>query len=410
MNEVKKCSLSGFAFTMDIEAYNELNNYITTLKKRYKDQSEGGEIVADIEARIAELILSTQHTDRVVELPLIKNIIAQMGSADEIADAEQSEPTHTSSERNPRRLYRDTENSKLGGVCAGIGKYFEIDPVWVRVVIFLPLLLSCFAWIPFLSWFAPMMGNLFGVFIICYLVMWFAIPVARTARQKLEMNGERITADSISRQTMSKDPDSTAKAVVADTVSTFGKVVLILLKLLAGLIVFGLVMVVMGLIIGLFAIVIGSHEIIPVDIALAVPVLGIFVAMIPSVMLIYALMCLIASRKPNGKAILVMFLLWILTTIGLGTTAICNHYEIFTAADAISDKLEQIDETLDKAEDILDSDGALQISTDGSLNEAVKALQSMEGIKITVDESAGDQTKMLIEAQGKKLFEIEVKE
>ena len=97
MNEVKKCSLSGFAFTMDIEAYNELNNYITTLKKRYKDQSEGGEIVADIEARIAELILSTQHTDRVVELPLIKNIIAQMGSADEIADAEQSEPTHTSS-------------------------------------------------------------------------------------------------------------------------------------------------------------------------------------------------------------------------------------------------------------------------------------------------------------------------
>ncbi|MBQ7297359.1 MAG: hypothetical protein IJW80_03525, partial [Alistipes sp.] len=60
MNEVKKCSLSGIAFTMDIEAYNELHTYLETLKKNYKDSADGAEIVADIEARIAELILSTQ--------------------------------------------------------------------------------------------------------------------------------------------------------------------------------------------------------------------------------------------------------------------------------------------------------------------------------------------------------------
>ena len=46
MNEVKKCSLSGIAFTMDIEAYKELSLYLETLEKRYKDQPEGAEIVA----------------------------------------------------------------------------------------------------------------------------------------------------------------------------------------------------------------------------------------------------------------------------------------------------------------------------------------------------------------------------
>ena len=424
MNEVKKCSLSGIAFTMDIEAYKELSLYLETLEKRYKDQPEGAEIVADIEARIAELILSTQHTERVVELPLIKNIIAQMGSADEIADAEQPEPKHTSAERNPRRLYRDTENAKLGGVCAGLGKYFEIDPVWVRVIPFLPLLLNIFSWVPFLGWVNPLMANLFGVFVICYIVMWFAIPVARTPRQKLEMNGERVTADSISKEA-AKDPDINAKTVVADTVSTAGKLVLILLKLFAGLIVFALVMGVVALIIGLFAIIIGAHEFVPTDIALGVPILGIFVAMVPLVMLIYALMCLIASRKPNGKAILIMFIIWMLTIIGCGTTAIYDQ-TIIKAADHIESsveevmatevevngekqRVEELVEQLDE-KDLLDGDGTLHVTSIEPLEDALKALQTMEGVKITIDETENEPQRITIEAQGKKLFELEVKE
>ena len=60
--------------------------------------------------------------------------------------------------------------------------------------IFLPILLTVFQWIPFMRWTGPMMGNLFGIFVICYIIMWFAVPAPRTARQKLEMNGEKITA------------------------------------------------------------------------------------------------------------------------------------------------------------------------------------------------------------------------
>ena len=50
MKEVKKCSISGVAFTMDADAYQELENYLDSLKKTYKDTPDGAEIVADISA------------------------------------------------------------------------------------------------------------------------------------------------------------------------------------------------------------------------------------------------------------------------------------------------------------------------------------------------------------------------
>ena len=201
MKEVKKCSISGVAFTMDIDAYETLGAYLESLKKSYKETPDGTEIVADIEARIAELILTEQDNTRVVEMPLIQHIIAQMGSAEDISDESSDRDLQYETPRIPRRLYRDTENAKLGGVCAGIGKYFDIDPVWVRLTLFLPMLLTCFGGIPFLFWFGPVFGNLFGIFLICYFIMWFAVPAARTARQRLEMNGEKITAQSIGEAT-----------------------------------------------------------------------------------------------------------------------------------------------------------------------------------------------------------------
>lgn len=333
MNEVKKCSISGVAFTLDTDAYEALATYLESLKKAYKDSADGSEIVADIEARIAELILSAQDNNRVVEKPLVMNIIEQLGTAEDIAPDADADLQHDTP-RIPRRLYRDTENAKLGGVCAGIGKYFDIDPVWVRLVMFLPLLLTCFGWLPFLYWTGPMMGNLFGIFLICYFIMWFAVPAARTARQKLEMNGERITAQSVAEVTAAAsadtDPDSRAKPIVAEAVSVFGKVVLILMKIFAGLLVFGLIMAACALIIGLFAILVGGHEIMQLGSlggsSLWLPVLGILIALIPAILLIYVLMCLIASRKPGGKTVLVIFLLWLASFIACCSVAIHENF------------------------------------------------------------------------------------
>jgi phage shock protein C len=59
---------------------------------------------------------------------------------------------------NPRRLYRDTENGMLAGVCAGIGDYFGISVKALRWLVFL----SCFFLLP-------------AVF-ICYVVAAFLLP------------------------------------------------------------------------------------------------------------------------------------------------------------------------------------------------------------------------------------------
>ena len=412
MKEVKKCSISGVAFTMDADAYEALETYLESLKTTYKDTADGAEIVADIEARIAELILSAQDNTRIVEKPLILNIIRQMGSAEDISRESVDRDLHCDTPRIPRRLYRDTENAKLGGVCAGIGKYFDIDPVWVRLGLFLPLLFTCFGWIPFLHWFSPMFGNLFGIFLICYFIMWFAVPAARSARQKLEMNGEKITAQSIGEVTAATatacaEPDAKAKPIVAEVVSVFGKVVLILLKIIAGFIVFGLIMAACALIIGLFALIIGGASIsipfFPLGMTLWVPALGILIVLILVILLIYVLMCLIASRKPGGKTILVIFLLWLAGIIACTCIAIRENVgdRIRTRHSVIERMLNSeiiIDNDTTTVERLLEEYDSQNVIEDG--RKTLHISVPNQSIDITIDrEKAGLEVK----ANGKRV-------
>ncbi|WP_280769505.1 PspC domain-containing protein [Salipaludibacillus daqingensis] len=55
------------------------------------------------------------------------------------------------------RLYRTIGDRKLAGVCGGIGKYFNIDPTVVRIVMLLLL-------IPFN--FAMVLAYIIGIFVI----------------------------------------------------------------------------------------------------------------------------------------------------------------------------------------------------------------------------------------------------
>ena len=411
MKEVKKCSISGVAFTMDTDAYEALEAYLDSLKKSYREAPDGAEIVADIEARIAELILSAQDNTRVVEKPLILNIIQQMGSAEDISDQSADHDLHCDTPRIPRRLYRDTENAKLGGVCAGIGKYFDIDPVWVRLGLFLPLLLTCFGWLPFLPWFSPMFGNLFGIFLICYFIMWFAVPAARTARQKLEMNGEKITAQTIGETTAaaaSNDPDARAKPIIAEAVSVFGKVVLILLKIFAGFLVFGLIMGACALIIGLFALIVGGEslfapEILGNTVSIWVASLGILAGLIPLILLIYVLMCLIASRKPGGKTVLAIFLLWLASIIAVSCVAIREN-----VGDKLRKRRDAIEQVF-RSEIVIDGDTTtlerlLEDYDDESVIEEGRKILHIavpsKSIDITVDKKQG---RLRVNADGKEV-------
>ena len=41
-----------------------------------------------------------------------------------------------------KKLYRNTKNAKIAGICSGVGDYFEIDPVIIRLLFLLGLFLG----------------------------------------------------------------------------------------------------------------------------------------------------------------------------------------------------------------------------------------------------------------------------
>ena len=384
MIEIKRCSISGIAFSMDAEAHATLRAYLDTLKERYDQEPDGKEIIADIEARIAELILSTQDNNRVVEHPLIKNIIAQLGSADAISEESDTEGAKPRQQdpRIPRRLYRDMERAKLGGVCAGVASYFDIDPVWIRLAIFAPLLLMPLSGINVLLWLANICGSVFGMFILTYLVLWFAIPAARSPRQRLEMKGEKITEQSIRENAAANtnsDADTQARPVVANTVTALGGCLLAIFKIVAAFIIFGLTMTILALLVGLVAIVatggdmldFGSlNEVLTLTGSeIAISVLGILIVIIPAVLLLYVLVCLFISRKPSRTVSITLFVVWILLFLALCFTSISTIHSIHSLndveqiEDAIESRIEQIEHAAEIIQDTTQSGGSVTVTT-----------------------------------------------
>ena len=394
MNEVKKCSISGIAFTMSTDAYSTLRQYLDSLKERYGKEADGEEIIADIEARIAELILSTHDNTRVVELPLINNIIAQLGSAEAISEESdtEGEKSTISEPRIPRRLYRDMDNAKLGGVCAGVGCYFGVDPVWIRLAIFAPLLLMPLSGISAV-WFSlsAICGNLFGMFILTYLVLWFAIPAARSPRQRLEMTGEKITEQSIreaASASNSNDADTKARPVVASTVTALGGCLLALFKIFAALVIFGLSMVIVALTVGIVVIVATEGSMIDFGtlnyvVALtgsemALSVLGILAILVPVILLLYVLICLFISRKPSQKTSIALFIIWILISLALCFTAIKTGHNIHSL-DTIERIGDNIDIQLDAIEDSIENGNSIK----GAKIQVLEATEDGNSVKIT---------------------------
>ena len=404
MNEVKRCSLSGIAFTMDNDAYTALYNYIDTLNKRYGNEPDGKEIIADIEARIAELILSAQDNTHIVELPLIKNIIAQLGSAEAISEESGTESEHHAynEPRIPRRLYRDMESAKLGGVCAGIARYFDIDPVWIRLALFTPLLVMPFSGFTALWWLSGLCGNIFGMFLLTYLVLWFAIPVARSPRQRLEMTGEKITEQSIREAAAtsgSNDADTKARPVVANTVTALGGCLLALFKIFAAVVIFALSITVITLVVAIIAILATEGTVCDfgalneffalTNSEVAISILGILTVLVPIVLLLYVLICLFMSRRPNRTASIAMFVLWIVIFFILCLASIRAVHQVHSLHDI--DNIEQIGEILEeRAEQIEDQFDKkveqIEDAVEKSVGEGVESvtITTTDGTKISV--------------------------
>ncbi|PLX24390.1 MAG: hypothetical protein C0599_02290 [Salinivirgaceae bacterium] len=185
MKETTTINISGIIFHIDLDAYERLKAYFQELKKRFGDSEEGKEIINDIELRIAE-ILQEKLTDKkqVVSIEDVDNVIETMGHPEDFeSETEAEEPTYKEEPRTGNReraLYRDPDNTVLGGVCSGLGYYFGLDPVIIRVI---TVLFTIF----------------YGVGFLIYIILWAFIPKATTTAQKLEMKGEPVTAENIKR-------------------------------------------------------------------------------------------------------------------------------------------------------------------------------------------------------------------
>lgn len=192
MNKTLTINISGIVFNIEEDAYETLKSYLGKIKRHFSNEEGCEEIVADIESRLAEILKAKIHAGKqVLVMSDINEAIAMMGQPEDFADTNSSEEnkkqeTHSTGaaqanySNKRRRVFRDPDSKILGGVCSGIANYFDIDPLWIR----LGLVVMFFG---------------FGSGLLLYIILWIIIPEARTTAEKLEMRGEPVDVNTISK-------------------------------------------------------------------------------------------------------------------------------------------------------------------------------------------------------------------
>ncbi len=189
MNKTVNINLANRLFHIDEQAYNKMRRYLESIKRSFANTPGSDEIMADIEARIAELFYEKLENERqVITEKEVDEVITIMGQPEDYMvdeDIFEDEPRSSKSSSAPRRskkLYRDTEEKYVAGVSSGLGHYFGIDALWVRLL-----------------WIFLTIGS-GGGFILIYGLLWILIPEAATTSQKLDMKGEAINISNIEKK------------------------------------------------------------------------------------------------------------------------------------------------------------------------------------------------------------------
>ncbi|MBL7898778.1 MAG: PspC domain-containing protein [Crocinitomicaceae bacterium] len=188
MNKTISINIGGIVFNIEENAYLNLYNYLQSIKNNFTEISEQEEIMNDVEARIAEIFQSNLHdTKQVITVKDVDAMIEIMGRPEDYVSDEFKETTgsnskseSTSSENSTaqKRLFRDTENALLGGVCSGLSHYFNIDVTIIRIIFILLAVLG-------------------GSGILIYLVLLFVAPEAVSTSDRMQMKGQHVNLETI---------------------------------------------------------------------------------------------------------------------------------------------------------------------------------------------------------------------
>jgi phage shock protein PspC (stress-responsive transcriptional regulator) len=176
-------NLSGIVFNINEEAYNVLNNYLTSIRLKFKDTEGGDEIISDIESRIAELFTEIINSSKqAIELKDIETVIITLGQPEDYdIDEEENHSYNQTNNKKRKKFFRNPDDKILGGVSSGIATYVNIDAVWIRLL-----------------WITLFLGYGFGF--IFYIILWIIIPEAKTTADKLEMRGEPVNIENIEKK------------------------------------------------------------------------------------------------------------------------------------------------------------------------------------------------------------------
>lgn len=191
MKKVTNITLGGFVFAVEEDAYEKLSQYLSGIERTFSTNADYSEISLDIENAIAEKFTQTGKGEKhAVSLSDVERVITEMGTPEAVASEEigtESEHTEepkeeaTTTENKERRFYRDTDDVIIAGVASGIARYFDIDPVVVRLFFVISLFF-----------------NGFGFF--AYVILWLIVPPAVTTAEKYAMRGNRVTIEEITEQ------------------------------------------------------------------------------------------------------------------------------------------------------------------------------------------------------------------
>ncbi|WP_299226219.1 PspC domain-containing protein [uncultured Psychroserpens sp.] len=339
MNKTVNINLAGIFFHIDEDAYLKLQRYLEAIKRSFTDSQGRSEIISDIEARIAELFNErVQNEKQVIRIKEVDEVISIMGQPEDyLVDDEifEDEPktSYQKTYRTSKKLYRDTDNSYVGGVSSGLAHYFGIDAIWIRLI-----------------WILLIFGA--GTGVLLYILLWILVPEATTTSEKLTMTGEPVNISNIEKKI--KDGFDSVSQTVSDTVKnvdlpkqgkkikssskhffdTIGDIFMFFLKVIAKFI--GIILIIVGaatlisLIISLFSVGVADIIHIPgmdfVDAANAanmpmwlMSLLLLFVFGIPFFFLAYlGLKILVNNLNSIGKVAKFTLLgLWLISFIGL---------------------------------------------------------------------------------------------
>jgi phage shock protein C len=183
MNRIITANINSFVFPIDEAAYENLKTYLNTIRLKVGNE----EVVADIENRIAELFDYKLKNGRpAIFLDDVQDIMGQIGNPDQFGNDDMpEEPIKTATAENGkrrsyRRLYRNDDDKMLGGVCGGLGAYFDVNPMIPRILFILSVFVG-------------------GLGLVLYILLVVVIPKAITPSEKLEMRGEPVDYRNLSK-------------------------------------------------------------------------------------------------------------------------------------------------------------------------------------------------------------------